>query len=314
MADLKVSICSTQQGVGDLQGKAAAQNQKLGKRLAYLLRYGAKKEGLSVSEKGFVSLTELMTHDLMKDYSSDAVLCEVNNSVSCSGRKRFELKIEGKEIFVRATYKRKFEMNPFHEGTHVYRLREVCLRHICKNIELYSLEEFPDEYLVREIIHKMKRDQRLSNKALENLVGPGLELLDLEGAFITEKTLNIIKRQGFNLKNLTLRGSGYLITDHNFVPLMKKLSLLETLDISGCSHLTSISFSCLPGKLLHIRRLLMSNVPHLSETDVIMCLEQCQNLKYMQIFGNKQLEEHSTLQRILKVAKNQGVYLATVNR
>lgn len=76
-------------------------------------------------------------------------------------------------------------------------------------------------FLFREIIHKMKRDKKLSNKALLNLVGPGLELLDLEGSFITEKTLNIVKQQGYNLKSLSLKGAGYLLTDHNFVPLIK---------------------------------------------------------------------------------------------
>lgn len=290
---------------------ALSHNRKLSKRLAYILRYGAKKEGLAVSDKGFVNIFELMTLDLMKDYTIEEVTNEVQISVSCSGKKRFELKPDCGETLVRATYRRRFEPNPFHDGTQVKRLLELCLDYICKQIEDYSLEEFPDEYLVREIIHRMKRDKRLSNKAIVNLIGPGLEVLDLEGMFMTQKTLNVIKQQGYNLKSLSLKGAGYLLTDHNFVPLIKKLGNLETLDISGCSHLTAVSFASIPGTLPSLRRLLMSNIPSLSEEDVVFLMKESKHLKYLQLYGtDDQKLTSKSFSRILGLARDLHIYIA----
>ncbi|XP_071848697.1 uncharacterized protein [Apostichopus japonicus] len=290
-----------------------SHNEKLSKRLAYILRYGARKEGLTVSEKGFVDIDELMTLDLMKDYSVDEIKREISISISASGKKRFQMKTDGKDVSVRASYRRRFEPNPFHDGTQVTRLTEFCLCYICKHIEDYCLEDFPDEYLVREIIHKMKRDKKLSNKALLNLVGPGLELLDLEGSFITEKTLNIVKQQGYNLKSLSLKGAGYLLTDHNFVPLIKKLGHLETLDISGCSHLTSVSFSSIPRALPSLRRVLMSNLPNLSETDILVVMNESQNLKYLQLYGNDEQLTRGAITGILGLGKEKRIYVAATS-
>ncbi|PIK44441.1 putative F-box protein SKP2A [Apostichopus japonicus] len=179
-----------------------SHNEKLSKRLAYILRYGAKKEGLTVSEKGFVDIDELMTLDLMKDYSADEIKREISISISASGKKRFQMKTDGKDVSVRASYRRRFE---------------------------------------------------------------------------------------------------------------PKLGHLETLDISGCSHLTSVSFSSIPRALPSLRRLLMSNLPNLSETDILVVMNESQNLKYLQLYGNDEQLMTGAITGILGLGKEKQIYVAATS-
>lgn len=64
---------------------------------------------LSCTSLGFVDIDELMTLDLMKDYSADEIKREISISISASGKKRFQMKTDGKDVSVRASYRRRFE-------------------------------------------------------------------------------------------------------------------------------------------------------------------------------------------------------------
>ena len=72
-------------------------------------------------------------------------------------------------------------------------------------------------------MHRLKRQKRLNNKALESLLGPYIETLDLNDTYLTEGSLKIIMRQCPNLKHLNLRECGYLITDQ-LVQMLAKVS------------------------------------------------------------------------------------------
>ncbi len=76
------------------------------------------------------------------------------------------------------------------------------------------------------MIHKLKRQKRLTNTALQGLLGPHIESLDLDGTYITEGSLKIIMRQCPNLKQLNLKECGYLMTDQLVQQLVKVSQLL----------------------------------------------------------------------------------------
>ena len=65
---------------------------RLGKRLAYILRYGAMKEGLSVFPGGFVSLQDVMGVELMKYHSEKEVMDELLTSQTIRGVNRFQVR------------------------------------------------------------------------------------------------------------------------------------------------------------------------------------------------------------------------------
>jgi RNA:NAD 2'-phosphotransferase (TPT1/KptA family) len=146
--------------------------ERIGKRLAYLLRYGAFKEGLKTAEGGYVKLNDLLDTSLLKQnyysnsdsnnnnnnkHSSDRkttndvtlIMEELKTSISHRNINRFELKQINNETYVRATYGRKFERSPFHTGSKVKRLLEISLDYIVKNINSYDFEGFPDEFLIK---------------------------------------------------------------------------------------------------------------------------------------------------------------------
>lgn len=148
--------------------------EKISKRLTYLLRYGAQKEGLFVYDGGYVKLKDLLDTSLLKQniyyynytINKDAnvsqadktkvinadinlVMDEIKQSTSHRKVNRFETKEVNNEIYVRATYGRKFERSPYHNGTKVHRLLETCLSYIVKNIHIYGFENFPDEFLIK---------------------------------------------------------------------------------------------------------------------------------------------------------------------
>ena len=137
--------------------------ERIGKRLAYLLRYGAHKEGLHVHDGGFVKLNEILNTPLLKHNlyfmqrneetsqlnDSEIIMEEINTSTSHRNINRFELKNINNEMFVRATYGRKFTRSPYHQGSKVNRLMEISLDYIVQHINNYDFEGFPDEYLIK---------------------------------------------------------------------------------------------------------------------------------------------------------------------
>ena len=114
------------------------------------IRYGAHKENLKVINDGFVKLNDLMNIPLIKSHSNSKYLIEeIENSTSHRKLKRFEIRTFDNETYIRATYGRKLERSPFHDGTRVKRLLETCLQFVAKNIKLYDFQYFPDEFLIK---------------------------------------------------------------------------------------------------------------------------------------------------------------------
>lgn len=130
--------------------REAYNKQKIGKCLAYLLRYGALKDNLTVLPGGFVKLADVMNSPLMINNRNKRYLMDViESSLSYRDIKRFELKEFDKELYVRATYNRRFERCEFHEGTQVRRLFYTGLNFVADNIDLYDFDGFPDNYIVK---------------------------------------------------------------------------------------------------------------------------------------------------------------------
>lgn len=141
--------------------------QRIGKRLAYILRYGAPKEGLKLYDGGFIKLNELLNASIIKRNRSnlkntdinekpfrrfddtELIMEELKTSSSHRHINRFELKEINNETYVRATYGRKFTRSPFHTDSKVTRLLEITLNYIIQNINNYDFEGFPDEFLIK---------------------------------------------------------------------------------------------------------------------------------------------------------------------
>ncbi|VDP33425.1 unnamed protein product [Soboliphyme baturini] len=182
---------------------------QIGKKLAYMLRYGALREGLDVTGDGYVSLTELCEHPLFACLSTEELLREIRLDA-----KRFELMAKESQYKVRARYGRKFLKSPYHEGTKVKRLLEILIVFIRKHIQLYDFEEFPDGYLISLIIKRLKLDRDLSDKVLRQLLCPAISHLDLCNAFVNKGTIALIPTKCPYVTWLSFRGLGFVITDH----------------------------------------------------------------------------------------------------
>lgn len=72
-----------------------------------------------------------------------------------------------------------------------------------------------------KMIQKMKRQNKLNNAALRQLLVPVLEHLDLSGVYITDSTLKLVWRNCSNLRVLSLKDCGYIMTDSIMEQLVK---------------------------------------------------------------------------------------------
>ncbi len=73
------------------------------------------------------------------------------------------------------------------------------------------------------MIHRLKREKRLTNKALRCVLGSTIEHLDLEGCYLTESSIKLVRQKCPHLKVLSLYGCGYIMTDH-FMEILLKVS------------------------------------------------------------------------------------------
>jgi RNA:NAD 2'-phosphotransferase (TPT1/KptA family) len=170
MSESEIEVETGDEKVNDLKIRSKIK-EKLSKRLSYILRYGASKEGLKIHDGGFVKLNELLEIPMLKnnpvwqnnnendDFKSvrrfnfqELLMEELKTSTSHRKISRFELKEINNETFVRATYGRKFTRSPFHDDSKVERLLEISLNYIVKNINNYDFEGFKDEYLIKSVI------------------------------------------------------------------------------------------------------------------------------------------------------------------
>lgn len=72
-----------------------------------------------------------------------------------------------------------------------------------------------------KMIQKMKRQSKLNNAALRQLLVPALEHLDLSGVYITDSTLKLVWKNCPNLRVLSLKDCGYIVTDSIMEQLVK---------------------------------------------------------------------------------------------
>lgn len=72
-----------------------------------------------------------------------------------------------------------------------------------------------------KMIQKMKRQSKLNNAVLRQLLVPVLEHLDLSGVYITDSTLKLVWRNCSNLRVLSLKDCGYIMTDSIMEQLVK---------------------------------------------------------------------------------------------
>lgn len=70
------------------------------------------------------------------------------------------------------------------------------------------------QFISSRILRKLKREKRLTNKALATMMIPSLERISLAGVYLTERSFDIVASQGKSLKVLNIRGSGYVMNDH----------------------------------------------------------------------------------------------------
>ncbi|XP_064619955.1 F-box/LRR-repeat protein 2-like [Lineus longissimus] len=286
----------------------------LGKRMAYMLRYGAIQNGLTVDGEGFVKISELLGTHMMRHHTETEVLEEVKNGISNRGKKRYEQKTVKGCTFVRAAYLRRFERNINHEGTKVPRLMESCFSTITTNIKDYDLKDFWDEYLLTYIIHRLKRQKKLNNPALRSILGPAIENLDLEGVYITEATIKLIANRCPDLKFLNLKNRGFLMTDHLAQILLKKIPKLETLNLTGCQHLTDTTLHHLLKYCPNLQYLNISNLQLITQDAIMNFLAMAPSLVHIDIYFNRNIKE-SMIETIEEISRcgNISVVLKRLN-
>lgn len=133
----------------------------------------------------------------------------------------------------------------------------------------------------------MKRQSKLNNAALRQLLVPVLEHLDLSGVYITDSTLKLVWRNCSNLRVLSLKDCGYIMTDSIMEQLVKKLPHLESLNLCACKHLTDRSAWALSKHAHNLKELNLSWITTISETSIIDIMTNCSQLVFLDIYDHR---------------------------
>ncbi|CAG5133175.1 unnamed protein product [Candidula unifasciata] len=278
---------------------------RLPKRLAYILRYGVLKEGLQADENGFVNLDCLLQLELLQDYTRQQVLGEIVSSLGYRAAHRYNWCDRDGQMFVRASYLRNFEKSPYHGGTKIYTLFECAMTQVLDHLDDYDLQDFPDEYIITTMIHRLKRQKKLSLKSLKTLLTPTLTHLDLEGIYLTNNIFRAVWTQCPHLVAVSLKNCGYIVTDTVLVQLTKNLPKLQILNLNRCNHLTVKCLTILSRHLPHLQVLHICGVPSLTYEAVLHFMMSSNQLKFLDVYYLRtSLEEYQTL---TTVAKDQGL-------
>ncbi|XP_060079141.1 uncharacterized protein LOC132558572 [Ylistrum balloti] len=296
---------STKTGKQKKMNSEDNEDTRLAKRLCYLLRYGAVKEGLDVYEGGYVDMDQVVELNLMRHDTREEILAEVDSSLSTRGAKRFERKEENGKTLVRACFCVNFEVNPCHSGTNVTTLLSTCLDYVSDNLELFDLEDFPDEYLINNMIHRLKKKKKLNNAAFRQLLVPTLHHLNLDNIYLTEGTLRSVWKSCPHLRILSLKDCGYLMTDNLMEQLAKKLPHLESLNLCACKHLTDRSMSALWRSAKNLKELNLSWIKTISESAIISLVKNCPKLEHLDIYDHKVSAEG--VETLTEMAKDRNI-------
>lgn len=285
------------------------EDSRLAKRLCYVLRYGALKEGLEVYDRGFVDIDQLASLNLMRHDTKEEILEEIDTSLSHRGAKRFERKEENGKTLVRACFCVNFEVNPYHSGTGVTTLLSTCLDYVSDNLELYDLEDFPDEYLINNMIHRLKKKKKLNSSSFRQLLVPTLQHLNLDNVYLTESTLRSVWKSCPHLRHLSLKDCGYLMTDNLMEQLVKKLPHLECLNLCACKHLTDRSMKALSRSSQNLKELNLSWIKTISESAIINLVRNCPKLEHLDIYDHKVSPEGRETLTSLAIDRNLTIVL-----
>jgi len=266
------------------------RSNKLGKRLSYVLRYGAVIEGLEVSGDGFVNLDDLLHIGLIKRHSREEVIAEVNKK-AVSGKSRFELVCRDGRDMIRASYGRNFRPAQKHHGGNVFRLLEICMSYVCSHIKNFDLEDFPDSYILNQIFYRLKFEKKLTNSAMPSVIGRVMDAVDFTGIYITQKTLNLIYERLPNLQALSLKECSYLITDNVLCKLVKSLPLLKRLNICACESVTDQGIQHISKYLKNLVALNISYLPLVTEKGLKELVSNCLNLGELYVCGNSNVDQ-----------------------
>ncbi|CAF1648520.1 unnamed protein product, partial [Didymodactylos carnosus] len=176
--------------------------------------------------------------------------------------------------------------NPYHEQSQIRRLLDLTLEYICQNVNIFDFEGFPDEFLINEIIHRIKRQNKLTSKILITLLTDTIEHLDLDGIYLTEAGIRAVYKKCPYLKVLCLKNCGYVLNDHYLEQIIRKCNMLEAIDLSYCRHLTDRTISNIIKYLPNIIQLILSGVKNFSGDAIIQLVSKCLHLKQLDIYDN----------------------------
>lgn len=124
----------------------------------------------------------------------------------------------------------------------VPRLVEQCLNNIARNIKLYnSLEEVWDSYLLQQLMTHLKTVGKLNNSTLRLFMSASIELMDLEGVFLSDGSFQKLLKTCTGLISLNLRGNYSLMTPNNVGLMCKKLPHLKHLGLADGRYVTGLS-------------------------------------------------------------------------
>ena len=83
--------------------KKENHDTKLSKALSFVLRHGAIQEGLKMDTAGFVKVDDIIQYLKVKKGYKDVHIKEIQAVVDQNDKKRFQLKDQGKNTYIRAT-------------------------------------------------------------------------------------------------------------------------------------------------------------------------------------------------------------------
>ncbi|GFS22052.1 F-box protein SKP2B-like [Elysia marginata] len=274
--------------------------KKLSKRLAYLLRYGAVKEGLEVDDNGYVELGQLCRTNLLQRHSEAEVLEAIKTSTSYRHTNRYDYRERDGQVYVRAAYLRNFEKVSFvNEALPVFLdstepisqehksediLFEFSMGCVLDYLDDFDLQDFPDEHILRLMLRRLKREKKLTTKALRVLLVPTITCLDLEGVYLTNSSVRLVWTQCPHLRAVSLKDCGYIITDNILAQFTKNLPCLERLNLCLCSHLTNKSLASLAKNLPRLHTLHMTRVPSLTAKGVLDFLQKSLAIKFLDVY------------------------------
>ncbi|KAL5017355.1 hypothetical protein ScPMuIL_006944 [Solemya velum] len=227
-----------------------------------------------------------MELEIMKRDTEAEVLALIETSTSHRGASRYEKKQEYGRTYVRASFSRNLEKNPYHEGTKVHTLLDRCLQQVMSNLTAYDLEDFPDEHLISMMILRLKREKKMNSTNLRQLLVPTLEHLDLYGIYVTEGILKAVYTRCPDLRVLSLMGCGYVVTDNVAILLLKKLPKLESVNFSECKHLTDRTVQAIC-KHDNTKQLNLTFTPNITEGALMTMIDSCPHLNHLDIFDKR---------------------------